>query len=686
MTAAVALSPMTAMAWYSFDCETNGLLDTLDTVHCLVLKDTETGKVYDYSDAKYGTGSIERGLKRLVKAEKVIGHNIVKFDIPALTKVYPWFDLSGVAIEDTLIETRLIWPNVADDDMVLAKRGRFPGRLIGAHSLESWGYRLGKMKGEYGRDEKGKQLPGIWESWNQEMHDYCVQDVEVTEALRRHITKQNYSERAIILEHRFADIIARQERRGFAFDVASAQGLYAELVGIRLSISKLLAETFPPKTVYETFTPKVNNKKRGYVKGVPFTKTHIVTFNPSSRQMIADRLKEKGWVPLEFTPSGQPKIDETILAKLAYPEAKVLSRHFLVEKRIGQLAEGDQAWLRLESKGRIHGSVNTNGAVTGRCTHSNPNVAQVPKVQVGKVDGVKGPLRGEPGGWGWECRNLFRAGPGLALVGIDLSGIELRCLAHYMARYDGGDYGKAVVEGNSDDGTDVHSLNARALGLDPKASYVVFGKVANGRDIAKTFIYAFLYGAGDEKLGSIVGVSEEEAETLFRDQRQAWSRACTVLERQGRSYDKMTVATIVKGGLLKKRFLEATPALASLREAVDVRAKKNKQLGALDGRILHVRHSHAALNTLLQNAGALIAKQATIFAYDNLTTDGRVFEKDWALVAHIHDELQIECKEEIADEVGQTVIRSMCEAGEYFGFRVPVSGEYKVGKTWADTH
>ena len=677
---------MTERHTFVFDCETNGLLDTLSRVHCLVLKCVETGEVQDFSDDKYGPGSIEQGVRLLMTAKRIIGHNIIKFDIPAIRKVYPWFDATGIEIEDTLVESRLIWAELADRDMREAKRGRFPGRHIGSHALEAWGYRLGEMKGEYGRDENGKQLAGIWDHWSEEMHTYCIQDVVVTFVLWERIQKKAYSERALYIEHRFAEILAMQERHGFAFDVEGAQRLYAELVQTRLQIKQQLLETFPPKEVTETIIPKVNNKTRGYVKGVPFTKRKLVDFNPSSRQMIADRLIEKGWKPIEFTPSGQPKIDESILSKLDYPEAKALARHFLVEKRIGQLAEGDQAWLRLERKGRIHGSVNTNGAVTGRCTHSNPNVAQVPKVKAGKVDGKKAILMGEDGGWGWECRNLFGASKGKALVGADLAGVELRCLAHYMSRYDEGAYGRAVVDGREPDGTDVHSLNAKALGLDPRGSYVVFGKVMGGRDIAKTFIYAFLYGAGDEKLGSIVGVSDEEVERFPETQRSRWSKAVQMMEKQGRAYDPTTVATIVKGGLLKARFLKQTPALARLREDVAAKAKATGQLRALDGRILTVRHQHAALNTLLQNAGALVAKLATIVAYDNLSSRGYIFGRDWALVAHIHDELQVETKEDIADEVGKIIVQSMQEAGTQLGFRVPIDGEYKLGKTWADTH
>ncbi|WP_448955709.1 DNA polymerase [Labrys neptuniae] len=655
----------------AFDIETNGLLDTLTRTHCLVFKDVDTEQVFDFSDDKYGPGSIERGLRHLMKAKRLIGHNIIKFDIPAIAKVYPWFDVDGIEIEDTLVESRLLWTDLKDSDGVKAKQGRFPGKLIGSHALEAWGYRLGKMKGEYGKDENGKKLEGIWDAWNEEMHSYCIQDVEVTFVLWKKIQKAQPSEYATYIEHRFAEILAMQERRGFAFDVQAAQRLYSSLVEKRLEITERLKHVFPPKEVHETIIPKVNNRTRGYVKGVPFTKTKLVEFNPASRKMIGERLMAMGWEPTEYTSEGQPKIDETILSKLPHPEAKVLAELFTIDKRIGQLAEGDQAWLRLERNGRIHGSVNTNGAVTGRCTHSKPNVAQVPKC-------------GSP--YGKECRSLFMASTGMVLVGADLSGVELRCLAHYMSRYDDGAYGRTVCEGKEDDGTDVHSVNCRALGLEPKTVYVVFGKQQTGRNLAKTFIYAFLYGAGDEKLGSIVGVSEEEIAAYPKEHPKRWAKAVDSLRKQKRKLTRILVAQIVKGGLLKDNFLKAIPAIARLRQDVQAKVKASKELRALDGRILAVRHMHAALNTLLQNAGALVAKLATIIAYDELTARGYAFGRDWSLVAHIHDELQCETREDLADVIGPIIVQSMAEAGRLLGFRVPITGAWKKGITWADTH
>lgn len=600
------------MPRYYFDCETDGLLDELTKVHSLVLIDADTGEMHSLH-GKY----IEDGIHQLADADEIIGHNIIKFDIPALQKVYPSFRPQG-RVTDTLVLSRLLHPARFDEDTELRKRRRLlemPGKLMGSHGLKAWGYRLGFFKGEFGETSD-------WKFWSPEMQTYCEQDVRVTEKLYLYFMKQEPSAAAVELEHRFATILAMQERHGFAFDEQGAVALYQTLVKRRLELSKELADAFPPKRVETVFIPKVNNKTRGYVKGEPMTKVTMVEFNPSSRQMIADRLTSMGWKPEEFTPSGQAKVDETILSKLDYPEAKLLAEHFLVEKRIGQIAEGDQAWLKLCKKGRIHGSVNTNGAVTGRCTHSNPNVAQVPRV------GSQ---------YGAECRALFTVRPAYSLVGADLAGLELRCLAHFMARFDGGAYATILLDG------DVHSVNQQAAGLPT-------------RNDAKTFIYAFLYGAGDVKIGSIVAPNASEAEQAK------------------------------VGARLKKSFLAKTPALKKLREAVAAKVQSEGKLIGLDGRILHVRSPHAALNTLLQSAGALIAKQATIFAYENLTTSGYKWGKDFAQVAHVHDEMQFEVRKGLEQIVGEAVVNAMRQAGDHFKFRCPIDGEFKIGSNWKDTH
>jgi len=512
-------------------------------------------------------------------------------------------------IHDTLLLSRLVWSDLKQNDFSFIKKHTdFPMKLIGSHSLMAWGLRLHNHKQQY---------EGGFDKWSEEMQRYCEQDTYANLTLYQKILSKVPSDESIRLEHEFAGIIRLMENHGFYFDETKAMALLSKLQKRKAELETALQTAFPPWEIKERFIPKVNNKTRGYVKGVPTSKVKQIVFNPASRDHIADRLQSvHGWKPLEYTASGKPKVDEEVLQGLDFPEAQLLVEYLLLNKRIGQLATGQNAWLKLSRKGRIHGQVNTNGAATGRCTHNRPNMSQVPSV-------------GAP--YGEDCRALFYAPKGYKLVGADLSGLELRCLAHYMARFDGGAYGKEVVEG------DVHTANQKAAGLPT-------------RNNAKTFIYGFLYGAGPVKIGSIVGGSEAEGKKLIN------------------------------------KFLKATPALKKLREAVVQAVKKNGRLKGLDGRMLPIRSDHAALNTLLQSAGAVLAKKATVILYNNLNSKGFVFGEDYAFVAHVHDEIQIQAREDIADIVGQEAVKAFEQAGEYYDFRCPITGEYKVGQNWAETH
>ncbi len=600
-----------------FDIETNGLLHQLNRVHSLVIKDLDSGKVWSCTNDDPRYMSIEDGLKILQNADEVWAHNGIKFDLPALKLVYPDFDIPIERVRDTRLYSQLLWPDLGDRDMGLIRAKKMPGKLRGSHSLEAWGYRLKLNKGDYAKEMEAKGLDP-WAAWNKPMQDYCELDVEVTAKLWEKIQTKEIPQRAVELEHWFCHIIGLQERFGFRFNVEKAVELYSVLAARRAAIDAELKEMFQPWYVNQGIhTPKAHNSRYGYVAGAPFSKVKLQEFNPSSRQQIADRLiKLYGWKPKEFTESGQPKVDETTLKDLPYPPAKLLSERFLIEKRIGQLAEGDQAWLKLERNGRIHGSVNTIGAVTGRCTHSNPNIAQVPGV-------------GSP--YGKECRELFCVDEGYKLVGADASGLELRCLAHYMARYDGGAYAKILLEG------DIHTENQKAAGLPT-------------RDDAKRFIYSFLYGAGDKKIGEIIGKGE------------------------------------AAGKKLKENFLKRTPALKRLREDVAAAVKKRGYLIGIDGRKLHIRSEHAALNTLLQSAGALLVKQATVNLYRELTRRGYKWGKDWAMVAHIHDEVQLQVREELVEEVSEVAVWAFQQAGRDFNWRCPLDGEARIGNNWSETH
>lgn len=611
-----------------FDIETNGLIPELDRLHCLCIKDVDTGETWSHTNSSEAYFRIEEGLHGLMQADVLIGHNILKFDIPAIQKVYPWFKLKdGVVLHDTLIMARLIYPEISNNDFGLAAAGKLPKKLIGRYSLEAFGYRIGEYKGDY---------KGGWETWSPEMQSYCEQDIEVTTELYRRLMerkeKHSYSDYCIELEHRVAEIIFRQEQNGFGFDTEKAGQLYQELLVKRIDLEKQLTTMFPPWTVKTPFIPKVNNKTRGYVKGELTYKEKVIEFNPSSRMHIAKVLKDKhGWVPQQFTQKGEPKVDDDVLAELPYPEAKLLSEYFLIQKRLGQLAEGGEGLMKRERGGRIHGEVITNGAVTGRMTHRKPNMAQVPANR-------------SP--YGEQFRALFVPRTGWKLVGCDADALELRCLAHYMGAYDGGEYTEVVLRGDKSKGTDMHSVNCRAIGFDPKTH----------RDMAKTWFYAFIYGAGDHKLGTILGVTGGD--------------------------DAVRKA----GAKSRRKFLKSLSALGTLTEKVATKVKATGGLKGIDGRRLACRSTHSALNTLLQAAGAIAMKVALTILDDDLKAAGLVPGRDYEFVANVHDEWQIEAREEVAELVGKTAAQSIYKAGEKLGFKCPLAGNYEVGNNWKETH
>lgn len=597
------------MARYVFDVESNGLLNTISKLHCIVLQDVDTGEVFAYDPTE-----IETGLRQMMEADQLIAHNGINYDFPAIQKVYPWFEFDRSKVVDTLVCTRLIYTDLSDRDQSIISSGVMAPRLRGSHSLKAWGYRLGVLKGEYGDTTD-------WAEYTPEMLDYCIQDVAVTLKLLQLIEKKEYSAQALELEHSVAWIVAEQQQHGFLFDREGADVLLRTLLEERADLETKLQDTFKPwYSPEEVKTPKrsVNYKdvyRHSVVEGAPYTKVKLNTFNPSSRRHIANRLDAiYGWKPTEFNKDGTARIDDEILDNLIYPEAKLIARYLMVQKRLGQLSEGKNSWINLvEDDGRIHGSVNTNGAVTGRMTHNYPNVAQTPSV-------------GKP--YGAECRTLFTVPKGKKLVGVDVSGLELRMLGHFLAKIDGGEYAREVVDG------DIHSKNQEAAGLPTRSA-------------AKTFIYSFLYGAGNAKIGQNIGKGPQA------------------------------------GAKIKAKFLDATPALARLINGVQKAAERGYLVG-LDGRKIHVRAKFAALNTLLQGAGALVCKQWAVEMDKSLEAAG--LKDRCQVVANIHDEHQYECDEEIAEQVAEMSIEAIKAAGRHFNLRVPLDGDANIGDNWCQTH
>lgn len=594
---------------YLFDLETDGLYDEVTKIHCIGMIDLDNG-----DELTFAGDAISKGLDVLSNAELLIAHNGIKYDIPVIKKLYPNWKTNAV-IRDTLVLSRLAYPETTKKDLG-RKIFEQNKRLIGSHSLKAWGFRLKILKDDFGETTD-------WKVCTPEMIAYCLQDCRVAKAIWDKFSS-HVSEESMVLEHQVATIVQRLEQRGVAFDKDKAIDLYEVLKKRLLELKKELQESFGSWYVSEgLFTPKKDNRNRGYTKGSMLVKIKLIEFNPASRDHISRCLQVKyDWKPTIMTETGKPMIDEGVLKKLDYPEAKLLSEYLMINKRIGQLAEGKNAWLKLEKNERIHGSINTNGTVTGRCSHSNPNLGQVVSVA-------------SP--YGKECRELFKPSEGMVLFGVDASALELRCLAGFMSRYDGGSYINTVVNGKKSDGTEIHTVNMKALQI-------------TSRDLTKRWFYGFIYGAGDQKLGEIVGKGANE------------------------------------GKRLRHNFLKNVPALQKLQDKVCETVDKKGFLLGLDKRKLSIRSQHSALNTLLQSAGAIIVKKALCLLDEYLQAEGLKFGIDYEFVLFVHDELQIEIKPKHIELIQRLAEKAFIDAGTYFNFKCPIASESKVGTNWAETH
>ena len=599
--------------WLIFDLESDGLYDNVTVIHCIVVYDIGLQQTFSY-----GPDCIADALAHLATADVLIGHNILFYDVPVLTKLYPSVQLNGRII-DTLICTRLIWPKeilyTLDDEQYT----QVPKNLKGSASLKAWGWRLADHKIDF-KD---------FSEYSEEMLAYCQQDVAVTKKLWQHITKENYPQPALKLEHDLALAIEKQIRAGIPFDVDACLDLVDSLRAKEAELEAHLKEIFPPNKIESVFVPKVNNSKRGYVKGQPFTKVTYQEFNPGSRTQIVDRLQQKyGWVPEKNTEKGNPVLDDDVLDALPYPEAKPLAEYMLIKKRLGQIADGNNAWLKLVNNedGRMHGDLITNGCITGRASHRNPNMAQVPAGY-------------SP--YGHECRSLFHAPDGWDLIGIDAKALELRCLAGYLAIWDDGEYSAMVTNPE----VDIHIYNQKMFGVET-------------RDIAKRLLYGVLYGAGALKAGTIIDPNEKDE---------------VVLRKLG--------STAINS------FMDGVPALRKLKQLIDETIGLRGYLIGIDRRTLHCRSAFKGLNVLLQASGAAIMKQVVITTHNNIEQNlGLVHGKDWEQLLFVHDEIQVACNPRHTELIKEQALAAFPQAQQFFGFRCPIEGDAKVGCTWADTH
>ena len=495
--------------------------------------------------------------------DQFIMHNGVSFDAPILNRL-TGSNIKLSQVRDTLIESQLYNP-IRD----------------GGHSLQAWGERLGYNKGEC----------NDFKTFNKEMLQYCIRDTELTRKLAHKLSAEGkmFSSRSYELERKVRAIVDQQEKNGFAFDIQKATVFLSQLEDEQHKLEEQAQEIFEPT--------KVELK----------TKTKYIPFNIASRKQIAERLMERGWEPKKHTEKGNVIVSEDILSKLDMPEAQMFSRYFLLQKRTGLL----KSWIQeCQEDDRVRGRVMTLRTVTGRMAHNSPNMAQVPATY-------------SP--YGKECRELWTvSNPDThTLVGTDASGLELRCLAHYM---EDPKFTKEVLTG------DVHTANMQAAGL-------------SNRDQAKTFIYAFLYGAGPAKIGTVVGAGAKRGQQLITN------------------------------------FLRNMPQLKRLRDNI-TKASQVGTVKALDGRQLHIRSSHASLNTLLQGAGAIICKQWLVHMDERIRAKGI----DAKLVASVHDEYQFEVSKKDTTIFGQITKDAMKDTEATLDVKCPLDCEYKVGNTWAETH
>ena len=572
-----------------FDIETDDIKAT--KVWCIVAQNPDTNEIFKFPPHK-----LDDAYELLTKADRLIGHNIIGFDIPMVEK-FGNINLSGKDVIDTLVLSRLFNPT-----------------REGGHSLENWGYKLNYKKIEF--EEYTEYTP--------EMLEYCVRDVQLNTMVFHELRKESvgFSKDSIAIEHGVAKIMKQQEANGFKFDEQSAFLLLAELREKMTAIEDEVHRTFKPRWIDDKLiTPYIKKdgtlSKRGLTDEEfdrcistnnfkPFMRQTLQEFNLGSRKQIGEYLADFGWKPDRFTPTGQPIVDEKTLSEITHiHEAKLIADFLMLQKRIAQI----ESWIdAVQDDGRVHGFVIPNGTITGRMTHRNPNMAQVPSVS-------------NP--YGKECRACWTVDDGNVLVGVDASGLEIRMLAHYM---DDEEFTKEILDG------DIHTANQRAAQLE-------------SRNQAKTFIYALMYGAGDEKLGKVVGGSTAD------------------------------------GRRAREHFFDNKPTFKSLRDRVQ-RAANKKFLKGLDGRKLYIRNNHAALNTLLQGAGAIVMKKALVILANRLELSMTPFK----FVANIHDEWQIEVSECRANKVGTLAVQSIIDAGNHFNLRCPLDGEFKIGRNWSETH
>ena len=683
-----------------FDIEADSLNPTV--VHCIAVREHESGIA-----KLYGPSELSEGLAHLDACDRLYGHNLLDFDIPVLKRLLSWEPKSTTEVIDTLIWSRFLYSDLAKNDLKAYgddEEAEFKA-LIGKHSLEAWGKRLGVHKVDF---------QGPWEAYTQEMGDYCLADTATNMAIVRHFMGMNCTNfTALKIEHDFARICNKMTETGVCFDVEKAKALHASLKTDLERLTTEITSDIPP-TVVQMKTPEYylatwpdGTQQQFPTKGAADTARKvlkyrprecsitagpvaqkIIPFNLNSRQQVRELLYQRhGWLSPALTETGEKmvgqlsgeelardygKLSEELLRECPFEIGKQLANYYLINKISTFLlsADEDKGWLTMCGDGRIHGRIITIGASTFRCTHNSPNVAQVPHTAVGKD---KQPLFGLPGRYGADCRSLFIASPGYVMVGADLSGIEAVTLAHYLYPYDNGAFAARIAAG------DIHTANVNAI---RSAGFGI------SRTDSKTAFYGYLYGSGDLKMGTILVSSTPDAAAYYEDRRDWYRRNPNKNDKKlwsdtlkARRQATPEEAALIEIGSKVKRALETGidglgDLVAALKEAA-----KRKYLNVLDRRV-PIRSAHAALNTLLQSSAALINKKWVVLTDHRCREQGVVYRP----LLTIHDEFTCEMLPEYVEAYSRICLESIGLSGDYYRIRVPVTGELGVGKNWLGVH
>jgi DNA polymerase-1 len=694
------------------DTESNGFVANATKIHCVGITDIDTGEYTGYRPDQ-----VDEAAERLSEADILVGHNWQRHDHKLLLKLKPkvFRPKPGQIVRDTMVMARLKYPNVKSTDEELIRQGKMPPgkKYKGKHTIGAWGYRLGNPKGDYAdmMEAKARALglehpkdiaAFVWGEFNEDMFEYMGQDCSTNLSLWKHINPDEYSQDAIELEHRVAVVCNSMEEQGVPFDLRAAGELQANLTQRKHELEQALKAHYgswyapiSPDPTKSIFVPKKPSAAAGYwgdewtteemrvtkkgkavmktvkhFKGYPCTKLKLVEFNPGSRDHIAKVLIERGWEPSKFTEGGKPQIDEEVVEHIValFPEMNGLGELMMIEKRLSQLCGTDNSLMAsVQEDGRIHGVINPMGTITSRGSHFLPNLGQVPS--------AKKPF-------GPEFRALFMCGAampkGWVALGADQEGLELRGLAHYIAKFDAGKYAETVISG------DPHWLHACVMGLaeGERDKHNKLHTIVR-EDGSKRFIYAYVYGCGDEKAGQIIYAA------LVNAARNAGAEGRAVYEKFfGDPASPPSNAKVKQvGKKVRNAFLTRITGFDKLQRQISQQVSSRGRVPGLDGRRIPVRSEHSALNFLIQSAGAIICKRWLADAFEECCSKFKLgWDGDFCFVLWVHDEVQVCCRKEIADEIGEILVRTARAAGEPYGFRVPLDSKAVIGNSWKDTH